>query len=140
MLIKNFSSQQMSLPTDNIIIEICFFLVWCGLSVTANSTVSITANSIISGILAIFILIINTLILMIPAVYPSLPDYTTYVMGIKVTYTFQQKYQIDFNLSTIPILLITGASAIMATVKSYWVKKYNNGEEIKWKSQKPERK
>ena len=91
LMIKNFPCQQLSSPTDNIVIEICFFLVWCGLSLIANSTVSIAANSIISGVLAILILLINTLILMIPTVYPSLPDYSTYLYGIKVTYTFQQK-------------------------------------------------
>ena len=133
LLIRNISIEYIPESFDQLIIGGCFCLVWCGLSIIANSTVSITANSIISGFLAIIILIINTIITMIPTEYPPLPNYSTFVFGIRATYTFQQKCQIDFNLSTVPILLITGTAAILAAVKSYWVKKYNGGQEITWK-------
>jgi hypothetical protein len=63
----------------------------------------------------------------------SIPTCYGYYFGARVTYTLQQKNQIDFNFATMPILIISSLAAMLAALKLYWIKKYNNGEEISWK-------
>lgn len=108
-------------------------LVWICISLIANSNVAITANTIVSGVFGIVIIIYN-LFSPIAAALSSDSNIPTKIVfwGKTVILTAQQADDFSFNLLTVPVLLSTGISAIVCSVKKYWIDKYHEGKEITW--------
>lgn len=131
--LKSIISVKSRISNDAILISGISLVVCCLFSITANSTVSVTGNTIFAGLTSIILLIGNSLITMMP-LNSSIPTCYGYYFGAKVTYTLQQKNQIDFNFATMPILIFSSLAAMLAALKSYWIKKHNNGEKCHGKT------
>lgn len=106
-------------------------LIWLFISTIANVKVSITVNCIIAGILAIIMVILETLVLFLPQDF-ALPNMSSKYIAKVVTegYSVVQLLQIVIKLAFLPLIITSGLGVILAQIKSYWIEKYNDGNDF----------
>lgn len=119
---------QMFLPFLIYMAILC--LVWNYFCALANTSVGITANAIVAGLLGVIMLIANTFFSIFPQGYTFELDAEIVKPVTDAGYTLLNIYQIMFNLSTVPLLIINGTAIVTCQLKSYWVEKYNGGRQI----------
>jgi len=97
-----------------VLLSIILGLAWIYFSILANSKVAITANGIVSGVLTVTTILIN-----------DSAQSKTIIFN-------NETYIVSLRDLVIALLIINGLATVLATVKSYWTAKYNNGIEIIW--------
>ncbi|WP_137143878.1 hypothetical protein [Ethanoligenens harbinense] len=115
-------------------------LIWSFISCCADTSVSILANAILTGLVGIVSQICNYLLLFLPSnIAVNLPIFETFVneMG-NYGYTVTQALQLAVNTLFFPIAVILGVATIICALKKYWITKYNDGQDLIAYSKKSE--
>lgn len=113
---------------------IIFTIIWILISMLANTNVSTTANVIIAAFATILSFCKSYILDILLQWY--LQSTNTNINSI----TIQELYSINYGIDNVlgktydniifPIIVINGISTCIAIIHSYWIKKYNNGNEI----------
>lgn len=104
-------------------------LLWWGFSLLANNKVGTLVNEVLSALLALFVLIKDLIISIIPIDILNV-EYSINFMGDMYSYSCEQMCQFCFNIITMPFLVINIAALLLCTIKGYWIEKYNDGKDI----------
>ena len=121
----------------------CFFviylitsaIIWMLISMLANTNVSTTANGIIAASATIISFCKSYILDILINWYLQSTHANINNMTIEEVYAIN--YAVDNSLGKIydniifPIIVINGFSTCIAIIHSYWIKKYNNSNEIK---------
>ena len=117
--------------TNNYNYLLAIFLIICML---ANTNVSTTANGIIAAFATILSFCKGYILDILLNWY--LQSTNTNINSISIQELYKINYDIDNTLGKtydniiFPIIVINGISTCIAIIHSYWIKKYNNGNEI----------
>lgn len=113
---------------------IIFTIIWILISMLANTNVSTTANGIIAAFATILSFCKGYILDILLNWY--LQSTNTNINSISIQELYKINYDIDNTLGKtydniiFPIIVINGISTCIAIIHSYWIKKYNNGNEI----------
>lgn len=94
---------------------IVYLVFWNFMSVLANTKVSLTVNTSISIILALFLFSLDY----IPIIIPYLS-------------TYGDMYKDGITEMFFPLLLVNGTATLSSTLKDYWITKYGEGNQLSW--------
>jgi hypothetical protein len=104
-------------------------VLWWGFSLLVNNKVGNLVNEILSAIMAVFVLIKDLIISIIPTDILNIEKCVTFMGGIH-SYSFEKICGIVFNIIITPFLIINIMALLLCTIKAYWIEKYNNGKDI----------
>lgn len=94
-----------------------------------NNKVATIINELFSAILAILVLIKDLIISAIPTEILNM-ECEGHIMGNMYKYTYEQLFQLGFNLIITPFLAINILALLFCSIKGYWIEKYNNGKDL----------
>lgn len=118
---------------SSIIVLVSFYIVaallWFIYSMYVNNKVASIINELFSAILAIFVLVKDLIISAIPTEILNM-EYESNIMENNYKYTYEQLFQLGFNLIVTPFLIINILALLLCTIKGYWIEKYNDGKDI----------
>lgn len=98
-------------------------IIWCILSLIANNKVASAVNQLLSAVLAILVLLKDTVFAMIQY----------FVLDAGIGNVYSEKIEIlecAFNLIFSPILAVNITAVALCTIKGYWIEKYNDNKDL----------
>ncbi len=98
-------------------------IIWCILSLIANNKVASAANQLLSAVLAIIVLLKDTVFAMIQSSVLDAGMGNAYSEEIEIL-------ECAFNLIFSPILAVNIIAVALCTIKGYWIEKYNDNKDI----------
>ena len=123
----------LALFKSQVIILLLFYIIaallWFIYSMYVNNKVATIINELFSAILAILVLIKDLIISAIPTEILNM-ECEGHIMGNMYKYTYEQLFQLGFNLIITPFLAINILALLFCSIKGYWIEKYNNGKDI----------
>ncbi len=97
---------------------VIFAITWCFYSLLANNKVACAANQIISALLAVIVLLKDTIMSLMPDAMLNTMFDSDYSIG--------QLAEATFNLICTPILIVNLISMTLCMLKGYWIERYND--------------
>lgn len=101
---------------------VIFAITWCFYSLLANNKVACAANQIISALLAVIVLLKDTIMSLMPDAMLNTMFDSDYSIG--------RLAEATFNLICTPILIVNLISMTLCMLKGYWIEKYNDNSDI----------
>lgn len=112
--------------TDNIIpyiFIIMLIFIWLFISLIVNNDIAKIVNLILASFSGIILALKDFLIL-------CLPDVDVETMAYGLSYTYKQGLELIISVVVTPFLITNIIATLLCEIKSYWIKKYNNGIDI----------
>lgn len=136
MILSNFIAKGLISNSSNVnfFSILIFTLIFCTISLFSNSNVGITSNTIIEILLGM-VALTKTFIsyLFEKQIFSKLPATIDEVVQVKSAFLqIENSLLIQIDYILFPLLIINGLALLICTVHSYWIKKYNDGQEITW--------
>lgn len=121
-LIISFITTEVNSSLNIIYSYVIVILTWCFYSLLANNKVANTANQLLSALFAIIVVLKDTII-------SILPDF---ILSEEIVegYTVEKIFEMMFNFTFTPILIINIIAMALCALKGYWIEKYNYNQDI----------
>ena len=108
---------------------IIFAFIWNIFSSLCNTKIATLCNAIITAIVGLLIELKNVIFLFLPSKIGFFDE--TELVEIEVLgYSETQLFDLAISLFIFPIFATLGIATIVCAIKSYWIKKYNDGCDI----------